>query len=74
MQPEAPKLLEDIRAPAAYILDKTGGKTLDQYLSDDLLRLARCTYRCRRRVLSNASLRRRERDRSSSRVSWQTTS
>ncbi len=40
MQPEAPKLLEDIRAAAAYILDKTGGKTLDQYLADDLLRPA----------------------------------
>ncbi len=33
MQPEAPKLLEDIRAAAAYILDKTGGKTLNQYLA-----------------------------------------
>ncbi len=33
MQPEAPKLLEDIRAAAAYVLDKTGGKTLDQYLA-----------------------------------------
>ena len=40
MQPEAPKLLEDIRAAAAYILDKTDGKTLDQYLADDLLRPA----------------------------------
>ena len=40
MQPEAPKLLEDIRAAAAFILDKTGGKTLDQYLADDLLRPA----------------------------------
>ena len=40
MRPEMPKLLEDIRAAVAYILDKTDGKTLDQYLADDLLRPA----------------------------------
>lgn len=40
MQPEAPKLLEDIRKAASYILEKTSGKSLVQYLSDDLLRPA----------------------------------
>lgn len=40
MRPETLKLLEDIRAAAAFILDKTDGKTLDKYLADDLLRPA----------------------------------
>lgn len=40
MQPESPKHLEDIRAAAGYILEKTRGKTVEDYLSDDLLRPA----------------------------------
>jgi uncharacterized protein with HEPN domain len=40
MQPNAPKLLEDIRRATAYILAKTSGKALDDYLQDDLLRPA----------------------------------
>ena len=40
MRPEAPKLLEDVRCAAAYILEKTNGKSLDDYLADDLLRPA----------------------------------
>ncbi len=40
MRPEAPKLLEDARASAAFILAKTRGLTLDAYLADDVLRPA----------------------------------
>jgi len=40
MRPESPKLLEDIRAGAAYILDKTRNKTLSDDAGDDLLRPA----------------------------------
>ena len=40
MRPESPKLLEDVRAAAAFILDHTRGKTLDDYLTNDLLRPA----------------------------------
>lgn len=40
MQPRTPKLLEDIRRAAAYILVKTRGRLLDDYLQDDLLRPA----------------------------------
>ena len=40
MRPESPKLLEDIRATAAFVVDKTRGKSLDDYLADDLLRPA----------------------------------
>ena len=40
MQPESLKLLEDIRAAAAYILDKTRGKSQEDYVNDDLLRPA----------------------------------
>ncbi len=40
MQPESPKLLEDVRVAASFILDKTRGKVLDDYLCDDLLRPA----------------------------------
>jgi uncharacterized protein with HEPN domain len=40
MQPDSPRHLEDIRAAAGYILDKTSGKTVEDYLSDDLLRPA----------------------------------
>ena len=40
MQPESPKHLEDIRAAAGYILEKTRGKAVEDYLSDDLLRPA----------------------------------
>ncbi|MFH0982367.1 MAG: DUF86 domain-containing protein [Planctomycetota bacterium] len=40
MRPESPKVLEDIRAAASYVLDKTRGKTLEEYLQDDLLRPA----------------------------------
>lgn len=40
MRPETPKLLEDVRCAAAYILEKTNGKSLDDYLADDLLRPA----------------------------------
>ncbi len=38
MQPEAPKLLEDVRDAAAFIRAVTTGKTLDDYLADRLLR------------------------------------
>lgn len=40
MQPESPKLLEDIRTAAAFVLDKTRGKSLADYASDDVLRPA----------------------------------
>ena len=40
MRPESPKLLEDIRAAAAFVAAKTSGKSLDDYLADDLLRAA----------------------------------
>ncbi len=40
MLPESPKLLHDIRTAAAYVLDKTQGKSLEDYTSDDLLRPA----------------------------------
>lgn len=40
MLPDSPKLLEDIRASAAFILDKTRGKAEAEYLADDLLRPA----------------------------------
>ena len=40
MQPESPKLLEDIRVAAEYILRVTSGKRLSDYLADELLRPA----------------------------------
>lgn len=40
MQPKSPKLLEDVRDAAAYILQVTGDKSLDQYRSDRMLRQA----------------------------------
>jgi uncharacterized protein with HEPN domain len=40
MQPESPKLLEDIRLAAEYILRVTSGKRLPDYLTDELLRPA----------------------------------
>jgi uncharacterized protein with HEPN domain len=40
MRPETTKLLEDIRAAGSYILGKTRGKSLDDYVTDDLLRPA----------------------------------
>jgi uncharacterized protein with HEPN domain len=40
MRPETPKLLEDVRAAVVYILTKTHGRTLTDYLQDDLLRPA----------------------------------
>ena len=40
MQPESPKFLEDIRAAAGYILEKTRDKSVEDYLSDDLLKPA----------------------------------
>lgn len=40
MQPKSPKLLEDVRRASTYIMDKTRGKTLDEYIEDDLLRPA----------------------------------
>ncbi len=38
MQPDSPKLLEDIRVAVAFIQDKTRDKGLKDYLSDDMLR------------------------------------
>lgn len=40
MQPESPKLLEDVRAAADYIRTKCDGLALDDYLADDVLRPA----------------------------------
>ena len=40
MQSRSPKLLEDIRDAAAFILDATRGKDLDVYRNDRLLRQA----------------------------------
>jgi uncharacterized protein with HEPN domain len=40
MQPESPKLLEDIRVAAEYILRVTSGKRPSNYLADELLRPA----------------------------------
>jgi uncharacterized protein with HEPN domain len=40
MQPESPKLLEDIRAAAEYILKVTSKKSVSDYLENDLLRPA----------------------------------
>jgi uncharacterized protein with HEPN domain len=40
MPPESLKLVEDIRAAAAFILHYTAGKIVDDYLADDLVRAA----------------------------------
>jgi hypothetical protein len=40
MPPESFKLLEDVRAAAAFICHHTRGKSVDDYLADDLLRPA----------------------------------
>jgi|SRR6516164_3259303 uncharacterized protein with HEPN domain len=40
MQPKAPKLLEDVRDAAAFILQVTAGKSLEDFESDRLLRQA----------------------------------
>lgn len=40
MQPKTPKLLEDIRDAAAFILDTVRGRTIDDYRRDRLLRQA----------------------------------
>jgi uncharacterized protein with HEPN domain len=40
MQPESPKLLEDVRAAAEFILRVTRGRTLADYRSNELLRPA----------------------------------
>jgi uncharacterized protein with HEPN domain len=40
MPPESLKLLEDVRAAAAFILHHTAGKSGDDYLADELLRAA----------------------------------
>ncbi|HWB53123.1 MAG TPA: HepT-like ribonuclease domain-containing protein [Tepidisphaeraceae bacterium] len=37
MQPESPKLLEDVRCAAQYIVRVTRGKTFSDYISDELL-------------------------------------
>ena len=36
MQPESLKLLEDIRVATSYLLEKTRGKSVDEYTRDDL--------------------------------------
>jgi uncharacterized protein with HEPN domain len=40
MQPETPKLLEDVRSSASYILRVTRGKELGDYLTEELLKPA----------------------------------
>jgi uncharacterized protein with HEPN domain len=40
MQPKTPKLLRDLCDAAAFILESTRGKTLDDYRADRLLRNA----------------------------------
>ena len=40
MLPESPKLLEDVRVAAALVTDRTRELELDEYLADDVLRLA----------------------------------
>lgn len=40
MQPKTPKLLEDIRDAAAFILDAVRGKTIDDYRRERILRQA----------------------------------
>jgi len=40
MQPKTPKLLADVRAAAAFILQGTEGRTLADYQSDPMLRFA----------------------------------
>jgi uncharacterized protein with HEPN domain len=40
MRPESPKFLEDIRLATVFVEEKTRGKSLDEYLADDLLRAA----------------------------------
>ena len=37
MQPETPKLLEDVRDACTFILDNTSGKTVDDFKADRLL-------------------------------------
>lgn len=40
MRPETPKLLEDIRDAAAFIISSTAGHTLEQFEGDRVLRQA----------------------------------
>ena len=40
MQPESPKLLEDIRVSVTFIVNQARGKALEDYLADDVLRPA----------------------------------
>jgi uncharacterized protein with HEPN domain len=40
MQPKTPKLLEDIRAAAAFIVDATAKLTLDEYRKNATIRFA----------------------------------
>ena len=40
MQPDTPKLLEDVRSAASFILRVTEGKELDDYMTEELLRPA----------------------------------
>lgn len=40
MQPKAPKLLEDIRDSAAFILETAGSQTLETYARDRIRRQA----------------------------------
>ena len=41
MQPKTPKLLDDIRDAAAFIREVAGGKTLEDYRRERLLRQAK---------------------------------